>query len=204
MKPIPKWPKYSINEDGTKIYNNKTKRWLKLNKQTYIYASILSDVGEYINKPKGVHRLVAWTYLPPPDDPNKVWVNHIDGNKHNNHYSNLEWTTISQNIQHAYDTGLKRIISGKDHWRHGIDVGKVTRNRMSKKKMGENHPKFKGWYCYRGQTFASANEAARITKIDKRNLTKWAMKGFKGWTFKPKDIPIVITQANESTFPFGA
>lgn len=53
-----------------------------------------------------VHRLVAETYLEPIPDGNKCTVNHIDGNKQNNHISNLEWNTYSENLQHAYDTGL--------------------------------------------------------------------------------------------------
>ena len=46
-----------------------------------------------------VHRLVALTFLPNPD--NKPHVNHIDNNGKNNHVSNLEWCTHIENMQHS-------------------------------------------------------------------------------------------------------
>lgn len=49
-----------------------------------------------------VHRLVAAAFLSKP----KKEVNHIDGNKHNNTVSNLEWCTSSENKRHALDTGI--------------------------------------------------------------------------------------------------
>ena len=51
-----------------------------------------------------VHRLVAECFCEKP--PGKVEVNHKDGNKLNNHYSNLEWVTHLENVRHAYRTGL--------------------------------------------------------------------------------------------------
>lgn len=72
-----------------------------------------------------VHRLVALVFLPNPD--NHPQVNHKNGNKLNNHVDNLEWCTVSQNIQHAYDNGLMGMrVNGKPCAR----CGRLT---MSKK-----------------------------------------------------------------------
>ena len=53
-----------------------------------------------------VHRLVAETFIPNPK--NSETVNHIDGDKTNNHVSNLEWATRDEQMQHAYKLGLKK------------------------------------------------------------------------------------------------
>lgn len=51
-----------------------------------------------------VHRLVATAFIPNPMALGDV--NHEDGHKLNCRVENLTWCTRSQNIQHAYDTGL--------------------------------------------------------------------------------------------------
>ena len=72
------------------------------------------------------HVLVALAFIGiPPSSLHEV--NHKDGNKLNNHFSNLEWVTKSENIRHADRTGLRKMPHGKDHCMHG-KVGSLHHN----------------------------------------------------------------------------
>lgn len=66
------------------------------------YNITLNKAGIEITYP--VHRLIAMTFIPNPND--LPCVNHIDGNKQNNIVTNLEWITYADNTQHAIATGL--------------------------------------------------------------------------------------------------
>jgi len=61
-----------------------------------------------------VHQLVAEAFLPPR--PCGMEVNHVDGDKANPHYTNLEWKTHARNMQHSIEIGLRRFVVNK----HGI------------------------------------------------------------------------------------
>ena len=64
------------------------------------------DLWNQRPKTHSVHRLVAQAFVPNPD--NLPEVNHIDGNKSNRHYANLEWISRSGNAAHAYKTGIMK------------------------------------------------------------------------------------------------
>ena len=97
--------KYEVSNFGRVRTNGKRPGLLTLTKQKsgYRYAMIEID-GKSCNR--RVHRMVAQHFLPNPD--NMKEVNHKDGNKDNNHVSNLEWCTRSNNVKHSFDTGLKQ------------------------------------------------------------------------------------------------
>ena len=59
-----------------------------------------------------VHRLVAKTFIANPY--NLPEVNHKDGVKTNNFASNLEWSTGSDNVKHAYALDLVSRVGTKN------------------------------------------------------------------------------------------
>lgn len=69
------------------------------------YLIYMLAAGHHTIKNYTAHRLVmlVFNYI---EGCENLDVNHIDGNKLNNHISNLEWCTRTENMLHAYKTGL--------------------------------------------------------------------------------------------------
>lgn len=85
-----------------------------------------------------VHRLVAEVFVPNPN--NLPQVNHIDGDKTNNYYENLEWISALDNQLHAIDKGLKTFesVSGTKHYNSTLSVKDILniRKRLNQGEKG--------------------------------------------------------------------
>ena len=92
-------PNYEISNFG-RVRNRRTGRVLVpvLNRKGGYYRVKLDGVRYY------VHRLVLLSFF--NMDGEGLDVNHIDGDKLNNHLTNLEWVTRKENIRHAHDNDL--------------------------------------------------------------------------------------------------
>lgn len=90
---------YQVSSSGAVTRNNKE---IKTRVRNGYYS--FTECVNNIKRDVAVHRLVAQTYIPNPE--NKPCVNHIDGNKLNNNVSNLEWVTHKENSQHTSKLGL--------------------------------------------------------------------------------------------------
>lgn len=90
-------PQRTQHKCGTVFYRNMPGKWLKptTNNCGYDYVN-LGRESRYT-----IHRLVAEAFVPRNGG---VEVNHIDGDKANNHFSNLEWCTRRHNQLHMYAT----------------------------------------------------------------------------------------------------
>lgn len=112
-KPITGWPAYEVSNHGRvrsidRYVNGKngcksrrSGKVLKNQIDRYGYPYIKLPLSGRL-KHESIHRLVAKEFLPPSDLPE---VNHIDLDKTNNYYRNLEWCTRAGNLEHAAANG---------------------------------------------------------------------------------------------------
>ena len=124
-KIIPSFPDYEVSNDGIVRKGNK---YSKINKNGS-YPRVTIKDSKW--KLKSVHRLVAETFIPNPN--NKPQVNHKDGNKHNNNVENLEWVTAQENMIHAYKVlGKKPPHLGKKFSaQHKLKMSKAHRGKLN-------------------------------------------------------------------------
>ena len=91
-----------------------------------------------------VHRLVAKCFVPCWGDPNKLVVNHIDGNRRNNNATNLEWLVAADNERHARRVLGKRLL-GEKASRSKLKSEQVKRIRVLSYN-GKTTQQISAWY----------------------------------------------------------
>lgn len=95
------YPGYLVSNYGDVIGISGKLLTGRLNADGYRVVEVYT-AGDGTRRTAKVHRLVAYTFL----GPSGLEVNHKDGNKTNNHVSNLEYCTRRENIIHGYMNGL--------------------------------------------------------------------------------------------------
>lgn len=97
-------PKYSIDEHGN-IRNDETgkmKRPFRNTRNGYLYVDLWENNTA---KKRPIHRLLAETFIPNPDG--KPTVDHIDGNRQNNHLGNLRWAFYAEQNSRFDTVGVR-------------------------------------------------------------------------------------------------
>jgi hypothetical protein len=152
--------KYSIGDNGTVISEHEWRgtcsRVLKPHLVKGYYAIEL--VEENIRSFHKVHRLVAEIFVPNPN--NFTIVNHKDFNRLNNHYSNLEWMSLSNNVKDAWHND--RMSIGSTRTTSKLDETAVEKIKLL---FVEN--------VLDNQQIADAFEVARSTISQIRRLDTW-------------------------------
>lgn len=169
---------YYVTEEGF-VYSLKSKKYLKnvLNTHRgYYKVSLMLSEGK---RDIEVHRLVALAFIPNPE--NKPQVNHKDGNKLNNHVSNLEWVTDSENKSHGWTTGLyKSSINQRK-------AASITGSKTCRLRHESNKKKVLWTHSIEGSFYGSASELItnyshlKLSKSCLSSLLNNKIKSYRGW-----------------------
>lgn len=151
---------YIVDENGT-VINTATNHIKKPcdNNMGYLYIDLYNQ-GKH--RKEYIHRLVAKAFIPNPK--NKPYINHIDGNPHNNFVGNLEWCTPLENVEHA----SKMICTMKQYL-----LANIRRKRAVKQIERQSGKLI--------NVFSSIQEASRATGIPSPNIVS-VLKGRQTYT----------------------
>lgn len=127
FKTIPMFPNYEVDE-----YSNVRgkRRGVVLKPKMHDgYASVgLCSNGKY--SWRNVHRLCVMAWLGVPENHKTMDAAHYDGNKSNNHISNLRWATRKENCHDRERHGTtKGFCSGDEHPDRKLSFGLVAAMR---------------------------------------------------------------------------
>ena len=121
FRPIPSVPNYEASDEG--LIRNATKGNIikaQINKRGYAVL----EVG---GKTHTVHKLVTEAFF--GKRPDGKQVNHKNGVRNDNSLFNLEYVTGSENMLHAYRTGLQLPVRGERHGNAKLKAGQIEEMR---------------------------------------------------------------------------
>ena len=154
---IPGFKGYQVDGRG-RIWSQKRKRYLKpwMGANGYLKTGLRRDGKTNF---RYIHRIVAKVFLPPPTKGQEI--NHKDGDKQNNHWTNLEWVSRTENMKHLHErdpSACKRVP---------VIITCMTCGSV------HYHP-----------TITSAAEAIGVSRQSIRNCLLGAQKHTKGYRVK--------------------
>lgn len=162
LKTIAGFSNYAASTDGHIFYFKKN-RYLSEHRQTggYFQVQIKNDNGEY--KRMLVHRLVAMTFIPNPN--NYTDVDHIDGSRTNNKVENLRWCTRKQNLNFPIAKNRKKEVFNRADIKQkmrNIHLNNLPKTALSVVALDHNGHVVGTW--------ASVKDAARCNGLNYSNV----------------------------------
>lgn len=96
---------YYCNCEGVILTSNFIKKVTYQGNDEYLEVTLSGKEknknGNTVHSKVKVHRIVAELFVPKPDRDEVLEVNHIDCNRMNCYYKNLEWVTHKENVQYS-------------------------------------------------------------------------------------------------------
>lgn len=158
------------------------------------YRSVNLSVNNLIST-KLIHGLVAQAFI--GDRPDGFEVNHIDGDKTNNHVKNLEYCSPSENMKHAFNNNLRVAVKGSKAGQSKLieaDIP-VIRERVAKGEPLETIAKDYGvhnttiWGIYHGKTWSHISSPKHIRNNKLKGYSRGSNR--KCAKFTEADIPVI-------------
>lgn len=196
---------YKVSEDG-KVFNS-SGRELKshLNKHTGYYTIVLSI--DKVRKTKGVHQLVyeGFSGKEAPKKGSGYCIDHIDNDKTNNHFSNLQVITERHNAtkdkwrynRHSEFIGVTR--HGNNSWAAEINIdGKLVR-------LGSYKNEFEASDAYQKRLKEEMRKVCMLDKVTREVLAVFdtITKASKETGCNPSSIVRCCKRNGKSTGGFG-
>lgn len=140
IKPIVGYEEYYGVTSFGRVFNLLTKRELKQYQNNCGYYRVCLCL-KYDSKFLLTHQLVLQAFTENVN--NLKEINHIDGCKWNNKIENLEYSTRSENMRHAFDSGIIISKKGSQRYNHKLFENDVMYIKQSNEKIKDLAAKFK-------------------------------------------------------------
>lgn len=151
---IPGYTQYAINRKGV-VVKCSNYRFIQGYKTSSGYVDYKLNNDKDVRVNTGRHRLLCLAWKPwihKSNDVSTLQVNHDNGIPGSDDLKNLEWSTPTENLQHAYDTGLRS--DNVPVLVRNINTGLVTRYNSYREcgdDLGYNDSTIYRWLLIKGQ-----------------------------------------------------